>query len=41
MGTALFVDPRSPLGVVKGLEKWVREQGCLSIGELVGAVRLD
>src|SRR5260221_632332 len=22
MGTALFVDPRSPLGVVKGLEKW-------------------
>ncbi len=38
MGTALFADPRSPLGVVRGLERWVREQGCASIGELVGAV---
>jgi dihydroorotate dehydrogenase (NAD+) catalytic subunit len=41
MGTALFVDPRSPLGVVKGLEKWVRKQGCASIGELVGAIRIQ
>jgi len=41
MGTALFVDPRSPLKVVKGLEKWVRQQGVTSIGELVGALRLD
>ncbi len=40
MGTALFVDPRSPLAVVKGLEKWVRAQGCSSITELVGAVQL-
>jgi dihydroorotate dehydrogenase (NAD+) catalytic subunit len=41
MGTALFVDPRSPLGVVKGLERWVGEQGCSSVSELVGAVRLE
>jgi len=40
MGTALFVDPRSPLGVVKGLGKWVRAQGCNSVRELVGAVKL-
>lgn len=40
MGTALFVDPRSPGKVVRGLEKWVRTQGCGSIGELVGAVKL-
>jgi hypothetical protein len=40
MGTALFADPRSPLGVVKGLAKWVRSQGCSNIGELVGAVRV-
>lgn len=40
MGTALFVDPRSPLAVVKGLEKWAREQGAASIAELVGAVKL-
>lgn len=38
MGTALFADPRSPLRVVKGLEKWVKKQGVGSIGELVGKV---
>ncbi len=41
MGTALFADPRSPLRVVRGLEKWVRKQGCASVGEMVGAVRLQ
>jgi dihydroorotate dehydrogenase (NAD+) catalytic subunit len=40
MGTGLFVDPRSPLKVARGLEKWVRAQGCASIGELVGAVKV-
>jgi len=39
MGTALFVEPRSPLAVVKGLGKWVSRQGCASIRELVGALR--
>ena len=39
MGTALFVDPRSPLAVVRGLSKWVNRQGCASIGQLVGALR--
>lgn len=38
MGTALFADPRSPLKVVRGLEKWVREQGCAKIAELTGAI---
>ena len=37
MGTALYVDPRSPLGVVDGLARWVRAQGCTSITELTGA----
>lgn len=40
MGTALFVDPRSPLKVAKGLEAWVRKQGCASISELVGGVQV-
>lgn len=40
MGTALYADPRSPLRVIKGLEKWVRSQGATSLGELVGAVRV-
>jgi dihydroorotate dehydrogenase (NAD+) catalytic subunit len=38
MGTALFVDPRSPQRVVKGLLRWVHEQGKKSIVELVGQV---
>lgn len=38
MGTALFADPRSPIGVVRGLERWVRSQGASSVRELVGAV---
>ncbi len=38
MGTALFVDPRAPLAVIKGLEKWVKRQGCASITDLVGGV---
>ncbi|MBL8761760.1 MAG: dihydroorotate dehydrogenase [Phycisphaerae bacterium] len=41
MGTALFVDPRSPLNVVAGLEKWARAQGAASITELVGGVKLE
>ena len=38
MGTALFVDPLSPIAVVKGLTKWVQRQGCSSVTELVGKV---
>lgn len=41
MGTALFADPRSPLAVVKGLERWVRRQGAESIGALVGAMEAE
>ena len=39
MGTALFVDPRAPRKVLKGLAKWVQRQGCASVRELVGQVR--
>ncbi len=38
VGTALFVDPRTPVALAKGLAGWVRSQGARSIGELVGAV---
>jgi dihydroorotate dehydrogenase (NAD+) catalytic subunit len=37
MGTALFVDPRSPKRIRAGLESWAERQGVASIGELVGA----
>ena len=39
MGTALFIDPRSPARVADGLSKWVERQGCRSVGELVGAAK--
>lgn len=39
IGTALFVDPRTPLSVAKGLEAWVRRQGASNVGELVGGLR--
>ena len=38
VGTALFVDPAAPRSIVRGLERWVRRQGCESVGELVGQV---
>lgn len=37
VGTGLFVDPRTPAKVVRGLGKWVRRQKVDSIERLVGA----
>ncbi len=39
LGTALFVDPRSPLKVSQGLAAWVRRQRVQSIAELVGSAK--
>jgi dihydroorotate dehydrogenase (NAD+) catalytic subunit len=39
MGTALFVNPRAPLKVARGLAKWVASQECTSVRELVGQVQ--
>ncbi|MHC4217036.1 MAG: dihydroorotate dehydrogenase [Planctomycetota bacterium] len=39
MGTALFVDPRLPAKVLKGLARWVQRQGCAAVTELVGQVK--
>jgi len=38
MGTALFADPKAPMRVVRGLEKWARTLGASNVGELIGAV---
>jgi dihydroorotate dehydrogenase (NAD+) catalytic subunit len=40
MGTALFVDPRLLPKVARDLEQWVAKQGCRSITELVGQMRM-
>lgn len=39
MGTALFVNPRLPLKVTRGLDAWVKRQGCARLSELVGQLR--
>jgi len=41
MGTALFADPRAPLAVVQGLEKWTQRQGVASVAQLIGAVETE
>jgi dihydroorotate dehydrogenase (NAD+) catalytic subunit len=38
VGTGLFVDPRCPLKIQRGLEKWVASQRAGSIASLIGAV---
>ena len=38
VGTALFVDPRTPVALAKGLAQWVHAQGASSITALVGAM---
>jgi dihydroorotate dehydrogenase (NAD+) catalytic subunit len=40
IGTALFADPRTPVTIAAKLTQWVRDQGCASITELVGAVAM-
>ncbi len=40
VGTALFVDPATPVTILDGLSHWVAEQGCTSLSELVGRLRL-
>ena len=40
VGTALFVDPATPVKVMDGLQKYLADQGCKSINEIVGQVEL-
>ena len=38
VGTATFRDPRAPIRVLRGLERWCRRHGVRSVREIVGAV---
>jgi len=40
VGTALFVDPATPVQVMEGLRGWLGELGCGSLAEAVGTLRL-
>jgi len=39
VGTASFYDPRAPLNVLEGLEKWLKKKGLSSIRDLVGQMK--
>ena len=40
IGTALFVDPATPVTIMRGLESYLARQGCASINEIVGALKM-
>jgi dihydroorotate dehydrogenase (NAD+) catalytic subunit len=40
IGTALFVDPATPVKVCEGLAEWMGKMGVEKLRELVGAVEL-
>lgn len=41
VGTGLFADPKSPLKIAKGLERWVERQQVGTISALIGAAKID
>jgi dihydroorotate dehydrogenase (NAD+) catalytic subunit len=40
IGTALFVDPATPLKICKGLQSYLAQQGCSSLSQIVGTLRM-
>jgi len=40
VGTATFANPRAPLEVLEGMERWLAQAGVDEIGQLVGAARV-
>ncbi len=40
VGTALFADPATPVTILEGLTEHLRQQGCKSVTELIGALEL-
>ncbi len=40
VGTALFIDPATPLKIRDGLRGWLAELGCRSIGDVIGSLEM-
>lgn len=40
VGTALFADPRTPLALARGLERWAERQGVARVQDLCGAAEM-
>ena len=39
VGTATFADPRAPVRVLDGLERWLRQQGERRVSDVIGSVK--
>ncbi len=40
VGTALFVDPATPVKVMDGIRGYLSDQGCSSVGEIIGSLEI-
>lgn len=40
VGTALFVNPAAPVKIMEGLQDYLKQQGCKSINEIIGALEM-
>ncbi|MEX0885158.1 MAG: dihydroorotate dehydrogenase [Phycisphaeraceae bacterium] len=40
VGTALFVDPATPVRVIEGVEKWLEQQGVTALRDVIGTLEL-
>ena len=40
VGTTLFVDPNPPVTIMAGLQKYLAEQGCSSINDIIGTLKM-
>jgi len=40
VGSALFVDPATPVTIMEGLSEFLEQQGCQSINEIIGGLQL-
>lgn len=40
LGTGLFADPRAPLAIARGLDRWAASQNVANLSDLVGSVRV-
>lgn len=39
VGTATFINPRAPLDILEGIERWLAAEGVVDVREIVGAAR--
>jgi dihydroorotate dehydrogenase (NAD+) catalytic subunit len=41
VGTALFVDPKTPLSIIEGIETYLRAKGYTTLQQIIGSLKID